>query len=359
METKVALVTGLTGQDGSYLAEELLEQNWIVFGIMRRASVFTTERIEGIWDHENLRVRHGDLTDIAGLSSVLAEIRGLNPTKLHIFNLGAQSHVGVSFETPLYTANVDAIGVLNLLEAVKCTGLADLARIYQASTSELYGKVMETPQRETTPFYPRSPYAVAKLYAFWIAKNYREAYGMHICNGIAHNHESERRGKTFVTRKITLAVAEIAKCVQSSHQIDARKLVLGNLDARRDWGHARDYIRGMMAILDHNGPPDDYVLATGECHSVREFVEAAFECVGATIEWKGSGLDEIGIATWHGIPPLEVVRVDKAYFRPTEVDLLVGDASKAKEVLGWSPKITFKQLVQMMMHHDGRGVCVQ
>lgn len=363
---KVALITGITGQDGSYLAEELLANGWTVYGIMRRASVFTTERIEHIWSHSSLRIRHGDLTDIAGLTNVLAEIKALkNVNVFHIYNLAAQSHVGVSFETPLYTAHVDAIGVLNLLEAVRSVGLSDIARIYQASTSELYGKVVETPQNELTPFYPRSPYGVAKLYAYWIAKNYREAYGMHICNGISHNHESERRGKTFVTRKITIGLSKIYRVLRaSSHymsdsdfadQFKRVQLVLGNLEAQRDWGHARDYVQGMISILNYEGQPDDYVLATGVCHSVREFVETAFKYIGINIQWQGTGLDEVGIATVirnSGPVTIELIRIDSNYFRPAEVDLLMGDASKAKRVLGWEPKITFEQLVKMMVEHD-------
>jgi GDPmannose 4,6-dehydratase len=345
---KIALITGITGQDGSYLAEELLVQGWEVYGLMRRASVFTTERIEHIFDHPKLHLRHGDMTDIAGMTHLLCEIRDATPSKLYIFNLAAQSHVGVSFETPLYTTQVDAIGPLNLLEAVRTTGLTDIARIYQASTSELYGKVQEVPQTETTPFYPRSPYGVAKLYAFWIMKNYREAYGMHTCNGILHNHESERRGKTFVTRKITLAVARIKQALDVGAPFDP--LALGNMDARRDWGHARDYVRGMIAILNKD-EPDDYVLATGETHSVREFVEKAFAVVGITITWINKGLKEKGYWFIDGKRIL-IVKVDERYFRPAEVDKLLGNAMKAKNDLGWEPEITFDELVETMVNAD-------
>jgi len=348
---KIALVTGITGQDGSYLAEELLDRGWIVHGVMRRASVFTTERIEHIFDHPRLVLHHGDMTDIAGLTHILKEIKEAKPDTLYVFNLAAQSHVGVSFETPLYTAQVDAIGPLNLLEAIRSNNLEKLARIYQASTSELYGRVQEVPQSETTPFYPRSPYGVAKLYAFWIMKNYREAYGMHTCNGILNNHESCRRGKTFVTRKITLAVARI------KHHLDVgapfEPLALGNMDARRDWGHARDYVRGMIAILDKE-EPDDYVLATGETHSVREFVEKAFAVVGITITWSGKGLEEKGYWMKDGREIL-IVRVDERYFRPTEVDELLGNAMKAKNDLGWSPEISFEDLVESMVKADMNG----
>jgi GDPmannose 4,6-dehydratase len=285
------------------------------------------------------------MTDIAGLTHILSNIRDQNPDKLYIFNLAAQSHVGVSFETPLYTAQVDAIGPLNLLEAVRSTGLSKIARVYQASTSELYGKVQEVPQSETTPFYPRSPYGVAKLYAYWIMKNYREAYGMHTCNGVLFNHESERRGKTFVTRKITLAVAGIKRALDAGEPVDP--LALGNLDARRDWGHARDYVRGMIRILEQPRP-DDYVLATGETHSVREFVEKAFAVVDIAIQWKGEGVNEVGVDTGGRV----LVRVDERYFRPAEVDELLGNAIKAKQDLGWVPEISFDQLVELMVKAD-------
>jgi GDPmannose 4,6-dehydratase len=381
----IALITGITGQDGSYLSEELLQSGWVVYGIMRRASVFTTERIEGVWDHDNLHVRHGDMTDIAGLSGVLAEIsrKHPNPNKFYVFNLAAQSHVGVSFETPLYTAQVDAFGVLNLLEAIRNSPLSNIAKICQASTSEMYGKVIETPQTETTPFYPRSPYGVAKLYAYWICKNYREAYGMAISNSICFNHESERRGRTFVTRKITLAVSKMVRHIKQvaqkwqhvtydSHATHAlvhaemnngiEPVVLGNLDAKRDWGHALDYIRGMIKILDHP-IADDYVLATGETHSVREFLEVAWRCLGFELVWldtetnppnagfirvpiqdeTGRQIDTIGCC---------VVHTDARYLRPAEVDMLLGDASKAEKVLGWKPTIKFEELVEQMVFTD-------
>jgi GDPmannose 4,6-dehydratase len=377
----VALITGITGQDGSYLAEELLGKGWIVFGIMRRASVFTTERLDHIWSHENLHLRHGDMTDIAGLSSVLAEIskKHPQPSKFHVFNLAAQSHVGVSFETPLYTAQVDAIGVLNLLEAIRNSSLSGVARICQASTSEMYGKVVETPQTELTPFYPRSPYGVAKLYAYWICKNYREAYGMHICNSVCFNHESPRRGRTFVTRKITLATAKIIKHMrqvamkwQMTEYDDSNRsiiykemnegiepVILGNLDAKRDWGHALDYVRGMMMILDHPNA-DDYVLATGETHSVREFLQETWRCLGLELEWR-DGDDSVGYVR---VPILDtdgtqitqifcvVVATDERYLRPAEVEMLLGDATKARQVLGWEPSVKFEQLVQQMIFSD-------
>lgn len=344
----VALITGITGQDGSYLAEELLQRGWVVHGVMRRASVFTTERIDHIFNHARLRLHHGDMTDIAGLMAVLAEIRDSNPDKIYIFNLAAQSHVGVSFENPLYTAHTDAIGPLNLLEAVRTTGIGAKARIYQASTSEMFGKVQEVPQSEGTPFYPRSPYGCAKLYAHWIMKNYREAYGMHTCSGVLFNHESPRRGKTFVTRKITLAVARIKRALD--RQQSYTPLELGNLDAKRDWGHARDYVRGMIAILER-GEPDDYVLATGEMHSVREFVEKAFAVVGIKISWCGQGLQEKGYWLEQGHEAL-LVRVNERYFRPAEVDELLGNPLKAKEELGWTPQISFDELVKEMVKAD-------
>ena len=343
---QIALITGITGQDGSYLAEELLEQGWVVHGVMRRASVFTTERIDHIFNHSRLHLHHGDMTDSAGLTHILAKISDQDPEKLYIFNLAAQSHVGVSFETPLYTAQVNAIGPLLLLEAVRITGLSKIARIYQASTSEMYGNVQEIPQTETTPFYPRSPYGVAKLYAFWIMKNYREAYGMHTCSGILYNHESPRRGKTFVTRKITLSVGRIKKTLDNGGV--TKPLRLGNLEAKRDWGHARDYVRGMITILDHPNP-GDYVLATGETHSVREFVERSFAVVQIEIEWKGQGMNEIGFLKG---TDLQLVVVDERYFRPAEVDQLLGNPIKAKEELGWEPRISFKELVEEMVESD-------
>ena len=345
----VALITGITGQDGSYLAEQLLLDGWEVHGIMRRSSVFTTGRIEHIWETEGFTCHHGDVTDIAGITHILAEIAASNPEKLYIFNLAAQSHVGVSFETPLYTAQVDAIGTLNMLEAIRSVGLTEKARFYQASTSEMFGKVQEIPQTESTPFYPRSPYGVAKLYSHWIVKNYREAYGMFACSGILFNHESIRRGKTFVTRKITCAAGAIVRALESGRNPPV--LLLGNLDSIRDWGHARDYVRGMVMMLDADHP-DDYVLATNETHSVREFVEATFRTLRLEITWSGDGLNEVGIITWRDGQHYDVVHVSEKYFRPTEVDYLQGDATKARDQLGWKPSYSFNQLVEEMALHD-------
>jgi GDPmannose 4,6-dehydratase len=342
---KVALITGVTGQDGAYLAELLLGKGYIVHGVKRRASSFNTGRIEHLYlDRHEKEVKfflhYGDLTDATNLIRLVQEVQ---PTE--IYNLAAQSHVQVSFETPEYTANADGIGTLRLLEAIRILGLEKTARFYQASTSELYGKVQETPQRETTPFYPRSPYAAAKLYAYWITVNYREAYGLHASNGILFNHEGPTRGETFVTRKITRAVAAIEAGVQD-------ELFLGNLDAKRDWGHARDYVEGMWRIVQQE-VADDYVLATGETHSVREFVELAFAHVGRPIEWQGSGVDEVGREKATGTVR---VRVDPVYFRPTEVDLLLGDPSKAHAKLGWHHTTTFPELVREMIEADIRGL---
>jgi GDPmannose 4,6-dehydratase len=341
MSEKVALITGVTGQDGAYLAEFLLHKGYVVHGLKRRSSSFNTERVDHLYSDPHLPnvrffMHYGDMTDSTNLIRVIQETK---PTE--IYNLAAQSHVQVSFETPEYTANADAVGTLRLLEAMRILGMSKSVRFYQASTSELYGQVRETPQRETTPFYPRSPYAAAKLYAYWITVNYREAYGMHASNGILFNHESPIRGETFVTRKITRAVAAIHHGMQSM-------LYLGNLDAKRDWGHARDYVEGMWSILQQD-EPDDYVLATGETHSVREFVESAFGEVGRTIVWRGDGLDEQGIDSETGEP---LVLIDPRYFRPTEVDILTGDASKAKRKLGWSHRSTFHQLVKEMVAAD-------
>ncbi len=338
---KVAMITGATGQDGAYLAELLLDKGYIVHGIKRRSSSFNTERIDHLYrdPHEEstaFHLHYGDLTDSTNLIRLVQEIQ---PDE--IYNLAAQSHVRVSFETPEYTANADALGTLRLLEAIRILGLQERTRFYQASTSELFGKVQEIPQRETTPFYPRSPYAAAKAYAYWITVNYREAYGLHASNGILFNHESPIRGETFVTRKITRAVAGIAMKRHAT-------LYLGNLDAKRDWGHARDYVEGMWRILRQE-TPDDYVLATGECHSVREFVEMAFACIDRRIAWHGSGLNEEGSDARTG---QTLVRIDQRYFRPTEVDLLLGDASKARAVLGWTPKISFATLVREMVDAD-------
>jgi len=338
---KVALITGVTGQDGAYLAELLLKKGYEVHGLKRRSSSFNTARVDAMYvdPHESATrffMHYGDLTDSTNLIRIVQEVK-----PAEIYNLAAQSHVQVSFETPEYTANADAIGTLRLLEAIRILGLEKTTRFYQASTSELYGKVQEVPQKETTPFYPRSPYAAAKLYGFWITVNYREAYGMHASNGILFNHEGPTRGETFVTRKITRAVAAIEKGLQ-------KKLYLGNLNAQRDWGHARDFVEGMWMMLQQE-TADDYVLATGEMHAVREFVELAFGHVGKKIGWKGEGVNEVGIDTKTGA---ELVAIDPKYFRPTEVEELLGDASKARKVLGWVPKTTFKDLVKEMVAAD-------
>ena len=345
MTEKVALITGVTGQDGAYLAEFLLRKGYIVHGIKRRSSSFNSGRVDPLYKDPHLPnvrfyMHYGDMTDSTNLIRVVQETQ---PTE--IYNLAAQSHVQVSFETPEYTANADALGPLRLLEAMRILGMAEKVRFYQASTSELYGMVRETPQRETTPFYPRSPYGAAKLYAYWITVNYREAYGMHASNGILFNHESPFRGETFVTRKITRAVAAIHYKMQD-------KLYLGNLDAKRDWGHARDYVEGMWLILQQN-EPDDYVLATGEAHTVREFVERAFAEVDRRIVWRGKGSDEKGLDEQSGEP---LVLIDRRYFRPTEVDVLVGDASKARKKLGWTHRSTFSQLVKEMVASDLEAV---
>jgi len=343
--SKRALITGVTGQDGAYLAELLLAKGYRVWGVKRRSSSFNTARVDHLYQdvHEGdpkFRMVYGDMTDSTNLIRIVQEIQ---PDE--IYNLAAQSHVQVSFETPEYTANADALGTLRLLEAIRLLKLEGKTRFYQASTSELYGKVQETPQRETTPFYPRSPYAAAKLYAYWITVNYREAYGIHASNGILFNHESPIRGETFVTRKITRAVAAIECGLQEA-------LYLGNLDAKRDWGHARDYVEGMWRILQQD-KPDDYVLATGETHSVREFVELAFAEVGRTIIWQGQGVDEVGIDKASG---KTLVRIDPRYFRPTEVDLLLGDPTKAREKLGWRHRTSFRELVKEMVESDLKTV---
>lgn len=340
-QRRVAFITGVTGQDGAYLAELLLNKGYVVHGVKRRSSLINTERIDHLYQdphHTDGRfvVHYGDMTDSSNLIRLMQDIV---PTE--IYNLAAQSHVQVSFETPEYTANSDAVGTLRLLEAIRILRLEKICRFYQASTSELYGKVRETPQTETTPFYPRSPYAAAKLYAYWVTVNYREAYGMFASNGILFNHEGPTRGETFVTRKITMAVAAIYR-----NKLDT--LYLGNLDAKRDWGYAPDYVEGMWRILQHH-EPDDFVLATGETHSVREFVELSFKAVGMNIAWKGKGVHEVGIDERSG---KTVVRIDPRYYRPTEVDLLLGDASKAKEVLGWEARTKFTDLVQLMIQSD-------
>ena len=331
---KTALITGVTGQDGSYLAEYLLGKGYFVHGIKRRSSSFNTDRINQIFDtNKNFKLHYGDLTDSTNLIRL---IQNIQPDE--IYNLGAQSHVKVSFETPEYTANSDAVGTLRLLEAIRILGMEEKVRFYQASTSEMFGKVQEVPQKETTPFYPRSPYGVAKLYAHWITKNYREAYGLHASSGILFNHESPRRGETFVTRKITRGLSQISVGLQDC-------LYLGNLDAKRDWGHAKDYVRAMWLMLQQD-EPDDYVIATGEQYSVREFVDKTSPFFGVKIEWMGEGLDEVGY-DWN--TKKTIIRVSDRYFRPTEVESLLGDASKAKKVLGWEPEITFDQLIEDMV----------
>jgi GDPmannose 4,6-dehydratase len=342
---KVALVTGVTGQDGAYLSELLLQKGYVVHGIKRRSSSFNSARIDHMYQDPHVpgahfQIHYGDMTDSTNLIRI---IQSVQPDE--IYNLAAQSHVQVSFETPEYTANADATGALRILEAIRILGLTKKTRFYQASTSEMFGKVQEVPQKETTPFYPRSPYGVAKLYAYWITVNYREAYGIHASNGILFNHESPIRGETFVTRKITRAVAAIHLGVQKT-------LYIGNLDAKRDWGHARDYVEGMWRIVQQP-EADDYVLATGEAHSVREFVELAFSKVGRKIEWRGKGVDEIGIDIATGET---LVKIDSRYFRPTEVDLLLGDASKARCVLGWQHQVSFPELVSDMVESDLKAI---
>lgn len=341
MAEKIALITGVTGQDGAYLAELLLAKGYVVHGIKRRSSSFNTERVDHLYQdpHETdvrLTLHYGDMTDATNLIRIIQQTR---PTE--IYNLAAQSHVQVSFETPEYTANSDALGTLRVLEAIRILDLGKRTRFYQASTSELYGKVQEVPQRETTPFYPRSPYGAAKLYGYWITINYREAYGFHASNGILFNHEGPTRGETFVTRKITRAVAAIELGLQD-------KLYLGNLDAERDWGHARDYVEGMWRIVQQD-EPDDYVLATGEKHSVREFAEKAFALVGRQIEWRGKGRQEQGVDRRSG---KVLIKVDPTYYRPTEVDVLLGDPSKARQRLGWRHQTSFDQLVKEMVEAD-------
>lgn len=347
---RIALITGITGQDGSFLAEFLIEKGYEVHGIMRRSSSFNTARIEHLYLDEWVRdmqqqrlinLHYGDMTDSSSLVRIIQQVQ---PNE--IYNLAAQSHVKVSFDVPEYTAEADAVGTLRLLEAVRILGLEKKTRIYQASTSELFGLVQEVPQKETTPFYPRSPYGVAKQYGFWITKNYREAYGMFAVNGILFNHESERRGETFVTRKITLAVSRIVQGFQD-------KLYMGNLDALRDWGYARDYVECMWLILQHE-TPEDFVIATGQMHSVREFCTLAFKEAGIEIEWQGKGVDEKGIDRKTG---KVLVEVDPKYFRPTEVEQLLGDPTKAKTLLGWNPtKTSFEELVRIMVEHDMRFV---
>lgn len=339
----VALVTGITGQDGSYLAELLLSKGYVVHGLIRRSSSINTGRIEHIFSNKNLILHYGDLTDSTCLVSVLANIKIQYPdmSRLEIYNLAAQSHVKVSFEMPEYTADTDAFGTLKLLEAIRINHLEHIARFYQASTSELYGLVQEIPQKETTPFYPRSPYGVAKLYGYWIVKNYRESYGMFACNGILFNHESERRGHNFVTRKVTIGLGKILRG-------ETDRLTMGNIDSQRDWGHAQDYVEGMWRILQHDRP-EDFVLSTGKMYSVRKFIETAFGFKGIQIAWKGEGVNEVGYDINTG---REYIFIDAKYFRPAEVELLIGDSTKARLVLEWEPKIEFEELVQRMVQSD-------
>ena len=339
MQKKTALITGITGQDGSYLAEFLLEKNYIVHGIKRRASSFNTQRVDHIYQdphvsNANFRLHYGDLSDTSNLIRIVQETQ---PDE--IYNLGAQSHVAVSFESPEYTADVDALGTLRLLEAIRILRLENKTRFYQASTSELYGLVQETPQRETTPFYPRSPYAAAKLYAYWITINYREAYGLYACNGILFNHESPRRGETFVTRKITRGLANISQGLENC-------LYMGNIDALRDWGHAKDYVRMQWLMLQQE-KPEDFVIATGMQYSVRQFIQWTAEELGMQIRWEGNGVNEVGYC--EGTP---VVKIDPRYFRPAEVETLLGDPTKAKDKLGWTPQVTAKEMCTEMVRVD-------
>ena len=340
---KVAFITGITGQDGSYLSELLLEKDYIVYGMIRRASIINTERIEHIFNHPNLHLKYGDLTDSSNIINLLHEIKNSHHDleRLEIYNLGAMSHVKVSFEMPEYTGEVDALGTLRILEAIRSSGYSNKIRFYQASTSEMFGKVQEVPQKETTPFYPRSPYGVAKLYAHWITKNYRESYDMFSCSGILMNHESPRRAHNFVTRKITIGLGKILRGEED-------KLVLGNLNAQRDWGHAKDYVSGMWLMLQQDSP-DDYILSTNEMHSVREFVEKTFALRGFDIKWKGEGLNEVGYDTKSG---RELIFVSEKYFRPAEVEELLGDSTKARTILGWKPEYSFDDLVKEMVDND-------
>jgi GDPmannose 4,6-dehydratase len=335
-----AIITGITGQDGSYLAEMLLEKNYKVVGLVRRSSNVNTERISGILHHPNLSLVQADMGDSTSIMNVFLPLR--DAPRIEVYNLAAQSHVHSSFSQPEYTADVNGTGVLRILETIRQLGLVQKTRFYQASTSEMFGKVIETPQSETTPFYPRSPYGVAKLYGYWITKNYRESYGMFACNGILFNHESERRGEEFVTRKITKGIARV-------YSDPSFTLEIGNMDAKRDWGHAQEYVYGMWLMIQHD-IPDDFVLATGETHTVREFVELAFKSIGHSITWSGEGIDEIGKDETGRI----VVRMNPKFYRPAEVELLIGNPTKAKTVLRWIPKITFEQLVSRMMVADSK-----
>jgi GDPmannose 4,6-dehydratase len=340
---KIAFITGITGQDGSYLAELLLSKNYIVHGLIRRASTINTLRISHIFDNKNLKLHYGDITDSSCLEKILNSIKNAYPgmTRLEVYNLAAQSHVKISFEMPEYTADTDAFGTLKLLEAIRNNNLEKIARFYQASTSELFGKVQETPQNENTPFYPRSPYGVAKLYAYWIVKNYREAYGMFACNGILFNHGGVRRGHNFVERKITLGLGKIIRG-------ETDRLVMGNIDAMRDLGNAEDYVDGMWRMLQHD-TPDDYVLSTNETHTVREMIEKAFGMRGFNIKWEGSGVNEIGYNEKTG---QVMIFMNEKYYRPAEVDILLGDSTKARTVLGWKPKTSFDELIKLMVDND-------
>ena len=342
-DVKIAFITGITGQDGSYLAELLLEKDYKVYGMIRRSSSINTGRIDHIFSNPNLKLVYGDLTDSTNITHILANIKSKHPdmTRLEVYNLGAQSHVQVSFELPEYTAQVDGIGTLRLLEAIRSNSLESVTRFYQASTSELFGKSDGIAFNEQTEMYPRSPYGVAKLYGYWIVKNYREAYNMFACSGVLFNHESERRGHNFVTRKITISLGKILR-----GQSD--RLILGNLDARRDWSHALDHVEGMWRILQHNTPVD-YVLSSNECHTVREFIEKAFKLRGFDIKWKGEGVNEIGYDDKTG---RELIFIDSKYFRPSEVDYLLGDSTKARLELDWKPKISFDELVKRMVDAD-------
>jgi GDPmannose 4,6-dehydratase len=342
---QTAVVTGITGQDGSYLAEMLLEKNYKVVGLVRRSSNVNTERISGILQHPNLSLVQADMGDSTSIMNVLLPLK--DAPRIEVYNLAAQSHVHSSFSQPEYTADVNGTGVLRILEAIRQLGLVSKTRFYQASTSEMFGKVVETPQSETTPFYPRSPYGVAKLYGFWITKNYRESYGMFACNGILFNHESERRGEEFVTRKITKGIAKV-------YSDPSFTLEIGNMDAKRDWGHAQEYVYGMWLMLQQD-VPDDFILATGETHTVREFVELAFKSIGHSITWSGEGIDEIGKDETGRV----VVRMNPKFYRPAEVELLIGNPTKAKTVLGWIPKISFEQLVSRMMVADSKKLVDQ
>ena len=341
---KVALITGITGQDGSYMAELLLEKNYKVWGLIRRSSDINTKRIEHLYNNPNLIIKYGDMTDGSNMLHLLYQIKETyNSTldRLEIYNLAAMSHVKVSFEMPEYTAETDGVGVLKLLEAIRSTGIQDKIRFYQASTSELFGLVQEIPQKETTPFYPRSPYGVAKLYGYWITKNYRESYGLFACNGILFNHESPRRGPTFVTRKITRGINMILKDTSAT-------LILGNINAKRDWGHAKDYVEGMWRMLQSE-TPDDYILSTNEFHSVREFIEKSFALKGFKIAWKGEGVEEIGYDINTG---RELIYISERYFRPAEVEQLLGDSTKARTELNWKPTYSFDDLIKEMVEYD-------